>query len=196
MACEAGVQWIQLRVKMKTESEWLEIALEARKITQDYNVTLIINDHVLIAKEVGADGVHLGRDDMYWKEARKIIGDDAIIGISSHSWNELLEAKEAQVDYAGLGPFRFTNTKEKLDEVLGKEGIGTIMKQAQQNSVTLPIIAIGGIKLNDVKELLEAGVNGVAVSSAINMAVNPELAMKEFLNELSISFSKSETTVS
>lgn len=195
MACDSGVQWIQLRVKNKTMKEWLRIAGEARKITSDYDAVLIINDQPLIAKEVGADGVHLGRDDMHWKEARVILGKQPVIGVSTHSWKELVEFKGAAVDYAGLGPFRFTTTKEKLDEVLGLDGTWKITKQAAQHSLDLPLIAIGGIALNDVPGLISAGVHGIAVSSAINKSTHPAIVVKSLLEQIKISISKKETII-
>ncbi|MEO6166690.1 MAG: thiamine phosphate synthase [Chitinophagales bacterium] len=195
MACESGVEWIQLRVKNSAREEWLQIAKQARSITESYGKILIINDEPLIAKEVHADGVHLGRDDMHWKDARIMLGIDAIIGVSTHSWEELLEVKDAQIDYAGLGPFRFTNTKEKLDAVLGIDGITQITKLLQKYSFSLPVIAIGGITLNDVQELMSKGVKGIAVSSAINATAHPAIAAKAFLEQLKISISKKEAII-
>ncbi|MBK9732167.1 MAG: thiamine phosphate synthase [Chitinophagaceae bacterium] len=192
MACDAGIEWIQLRMKNKSTDDYMKISAMARKITYDSGVKLIINDHVEIAGEVGADGVHLGREDMYWKAARIILGEDVLIGGSAHSWDELISLRDANVDYAGLGPFRFTSTKINLDEVLGLEGIISIMKLMQQHSFQLPVIAIGGIELNDVNDLIAAGVNGIAVSSAINKAANPRNALINFLESVKNSFSNHE----
>src|SRR5258706_3095604 len=104
IACEAGVKWIQLRVKGKPPETWLEIAKRAREITRVFNVTLIINDNVTIAKAVNADGVHLGKQDESVEAARKILGYEKIIGYSCHSFSELHSAKNFNVDYFGLGP--------------------------------------------------------------------------------------------
>ncbi len=184
IACEAGVKWIQLRVKNKSFDEWIMIAKNARQITHDFNVTLIINDNMNIAQELNADGVHLGLEDISWMDARKILGSEKIIGYSAHSLEDLLTAKDFDVDYFGLGPFRFTSTKENLHPVLGMEKMKKIIQQARVSGITKPIIAIGGIQLSDVKEILEAGANGIAVSSAINNAPDPIDAAREFLEQL------------
>ncbi len=186
MACEAGVSWIQLRMKLQPRREQLQTALEARKITTDYGCVLVVNDHVILARDAAADGVHLGRDDMHWQEARRILGENAIIGVSTHSWKELDSYRNAKVHYAGLGPFRFTRTKEKLDPVLGTEGIREIMAQKRRDDFELPVIAIGGIEWKDVHSLLAAGASGVAVSSAISMSNNPKMTAQAFLQQVRI----------
>jgi thiamine-phosphate pyrophosphorylase len=186
MACEAGLSWIQLRMKLPPYEEQLQIAVDARKITDDYGCILIVNDHVTIARDAGADGVHLGRDDMHWEEARTVLGKDAIIGVSTHSWAELTSYREAVVQYGGLGPYRFTSTKEKLDAVLGLEGIKEVIAQKRMNDFELPLIAIGGIELKDVQSLLNVGVSGIAVSSAISRSSNPMVTAQAFLQQVKI----------
>jgi thiamine-phosphate pyrophosphorylase len=185
IACEAGVKWIQLRVKNKPFDEWKEIAKKARQITNEFSVTLIINDNAIIAEAVNADGVHLGREDVSCAETRKILGNEKIIGYSTHSLEDVLAAANFQVDYFGLGPFRFTSTKEKLNTVLGFEGVKKIIQQARMAGITKPIIAIGGIQLNDVQIISEAGADGIAVSSAINHSTDPTNAARDFLKQLS-----------
>lgn len=192
MACEAGVKWVQLRMKNKSWEEWLQVAMEVSEITKHYDATLIINDSAEIAKQCGADGVHLGQTDMHWSEALKIVGEDAIIGVSAHSWDELYSLQDARIHYAGLGPFRFTETKEKLDEVLGLEGIREILQRMRQHSFQLPVIAIGGIQLTDVKELMNSGVDGIAVSGAINKSQHPQEAAASFLAALTTIISERE----
>ena len=184
IACEAGVKWIQLRVKNKLYDDWLKIGRKARQITNEFDVILIINDSVAIAKEINADGVHLGQDDTSWREAREILGDEKIIGFSTHSLEDLLAAKNFKVDYFGLGPYRFTSTKENLHPVLKLEKMRQVVQQAQVAGITKPIIAIGGIQLSDVEKILEAGASGIAVSSAINLSHDPAHAAKEFLMQL------------
>ncbi|MBX7107230.1 MAG: thiamine phosphate synthase [Chitinophagales bacterium] len=192
MACEAGVSWVQLRMKNTERDEWLQVAREVRAITRAYGATLIINDDAAIAKEAGADGVHLGQTDMHWSDAVKMLGEKAIIGVSAHSWDELWKLKDAKVHYAGLGPFRFTSTKDKLDAVLGLAGIRDIMRMMQQHAFFLPVIAIGGIEQADVKPLMETGIAGIAVSGAINKSVHPQEAARQFLAELINTFSENE----
>lgn len=194
VACEAGVKWVQLRVKDKSFDDWLKIGKRARQITDEFNVTLIINDNVIIAKEINADGVHLGQEDSSLMETRKILGDEKIIGYSTHSLEDLLAAKNFNVDYFGLGPYRFTPTKENLHAVLALDGMNQIIQQAQVAGITRPIIAIGGIQLNDVKEILKAGANGIAVSSAINLSRDPADAARKFLRQLETISNKFQTS--
>jgi thiamine-phosphate pyrophosphorylase len=167
-ACMGGVKWVQLRVKNKSHSEWISIALEVQKVCAEFGAKLIINDNVALAKEIGADGVHLGKIDMKPKEARAILGDSFIIGGTANSMEDAVYLSTQAIDYIGLGPFRFTTTKQNLAPVLGAEGIKEIVNVVTQ----LPIIAIGGITIKDTKELLETGAHGIAVSSTINLADN------------------------
>ncbi len=183
-ACMAGVDWLQLRTKKKGTKEWKEIALDVKKVCDKYNTKLIINDNVKLAKEVGAAGVHLGRQDMPVLEARKLLGDEFIIGGTANNLIDIGELLDAGVDYIGLGPFWFTSTKEKLSPVLGLEGYRKIVNACKEQGITVPIIAIGGIKLKDVKSIMETGVYGIAVSSAINAALDKEGVAKEFINEV------------
>lgn len=187
IACAAGIKWVQLRVKNQPPNEWRRIAEAVKKITDQFHVTLIINDSVEIAKAVGADGVHLGQQDTSPVEARRILGDARIIGFSVHSKEELMAAEIFDVDYFGVGPFSFTSTKERLDAVLGPEGFSEIVLAAKSNLISKPLIAIGGIQLRNVDDLLRAGADGIAISSAINGSVDPAARMREFLRQLKIS---------
>ena len=187
IACDAGIRWIQLRVKDKSVDECLQIAEAVKKITDNFNVTLIINDSLTIAREIDADGVHLGKQDESIDAARKILGDEKIIGYSAHSFSELQTAKNFNVDYFGLGPVRFTTTKKNLDDILGLEGTEQTIRQARAAGISLPIISIGGIELHDISRLINAGANGIAVSSAINLSHDPSSSIKKFLQQLEIS---------
>ena len=180
-ACKGGANWIQLRVKNKSYEEWLKIAQETKLVCLKYSSKLIINDNVQIAKEISGDGVHLGKDDMNPKEARKILGNNFIIGGSTNNMEDVRRQMADGCDYIGIGPFRFTSTKEKLNPVLGLEGIKKI---AEQFGNKIPMIAIGGIKVEDVESLMEIGIHGVAVSSAINLSENKIEATKKFKHEL------------
>lgn len=184
MACEAGAKWIQLRTKKLSTDEFLLLAEKAGMITCIFNAVLIINDNVAVARESGADGVHLGQHDMHWSDARQILGPDAIIGVSTHSWEEMSALHNAPVDYAGLGPFQFTATKNRLDALLGIEGIRNIIEKRNQLGMRLPVAAIGGIQLTDVATLLDAGADGIAVSSAIDMKRQPGATVNAFLDQL------------
>lgn len=183
-ACMGGADWVQLRVKKKGYAEWKKIAEETLEVCRKYKAKLIINDNVRIAQEIKADGVHLGKDDMFPEAAREILGDDFIIGATTNTLIDIENLAQAKVDYLGLGPFRFTETKEKLSPVLGLEGYRQILQFCKQNEINLPIIAIGGIKLEDLKSLFTTGIHGVAVSSGINQEVDKEASIKKFISEI------------
>ena len=180
-ACKGGADWIQLRVKNKSYEELLKIAQETKLVCLKYGAKLIINDNVQIAKEILADGVHLGKEDVNPKEARKILGNNFIIGGSTNNMEDVRRQMSDGCDYIGVGPYKFTPTKEKLNPVLGLEGIKKI---AEQFGKQIPMIAIGGIKLEDVESLMQTGIHGVAVSSAINLAENKIENTKRFLASL------------
>ena len=185
-ACTAGVDWVQLRIKNKTYNEWLDIALKTEKICRKYHAKFIVNDNVGIAKAVKADGVHLGKIDLDPREARQLLGSNAIIGGTANSFEDIKQLVDAGVDYIGLGPFRFTATKENLSPVLGINGYEQIVAQCRKSGITIPIIAIGGITVEDVKPLMENGAYGIAVSSAINKSNNISETVKQFQNNLKI----------
>src|ERR1035437_658940 len=185
-ACIAGVDWVQLRIKNKTYNEWLDIALKTEMICRKYHAKFIVNDNVGIAKAVKADGVHLGKTDMDPREARQLLGSNAIIGGTANTFEDIIQLIDAGVDYVGLGPFRFTETKENLSPVLGIAGYEQIVAQCRKSGITIPIIAIGGIKVEDVKPLMEIGIYGIAVSSTINKSNNISETVRQFQNNLKI----------
>ncbi|MFA6923470.1 MAG: thiamine phosphate synthase [Bacteroidales bacterium] len=186
LACKGGVKWIQLRVKNKKQKEWIEIARKTKLICDKYNSVLVINDNVEIVKEIKAVGVHLGKDDMSIKEARKKLKSKYIIGGTANSLEDILKLTKNDVNYIGLGPFKITDTKENLGSVLGIYGIKKIVNEYYSLKCRhVPIIAVGGILPEDVKSLLDAGVYGIAVSSAITKAKDKSGMINKFLKELS-----------
>ncbi|QDO94858.1 thiamine phosphate synthase [Formosa sediminum] len=168
-ACSSGADWIQLRMKHFDEQVVLETAKKARALTMHFQTRLIINDYYKIAKTVNADGVHLGKNDACPLEAREYLGKWYRIGGTANTLDDCRELIEKQVDYIGLGPFRFTTTKSNLGPLLGISGYQHIIKQLDTN---IPIIAIGGITLKDIPELLETGIYGVAISGEITKNFN------------------------
>ena len=189
-ACKSGVDWVQLRMKNATYNEWLDESLKSEIICRNHHAKLIINDNVLVAKAANADGVHLGKSDMSPTEARQILGENAIIGGSANSFEDVLKLVNAGVDYVGFGPYRFTVTKQNLSPILGLEGYQSVLDQCEKNGIKIPIIAIGGIKTEDVKPLMEKGVYGIAVSSAINLSDNPTNLIKRFKNKIKFEVDK------
>jgi len=177
---DAGCSWLQLRYKNTSAREVLWLAAAVRKITESYNCKLIINDYPVIAKEVDADGIHLGLNDMPVVFARDIIGPDKIIGGTANTISDVLQRQSEGCDYIGLGPFCFTTTKEKLSPILGLEGYKTIMEQLKEKNITIPIVAIGGIEQEDVSAILQTGIYGVALSGLITR--HPQ--KKELFNQL------------
>lgn len=196
IACENGIRWIQLRVKNKPFDQWLKTAFEVKEICEKYNSVLIINDNVEIAKRIDADGVHLGKGDMHPEEARKILGDEKIIGGSSNSFDDVKWYFENGADYSGIGPYRFTQTRENLNPVLGPEKIKAIADQCIRENISLPLIGIGGITLNDADDLLNTGICGMAVSSAINLSAEKNFIIKAFLKKVTKhSYTETLTTI-
>jgi len=183
-ACKAGVDWIQLRLKNKSYEDWKTIAEEALAICRKYNAKLIINDNVALVKEIGADGVHVGKQDMPVSKAREILGTDFIIGGTANTFEDVKLHAKSGADYIGLGPFRFTTTKDKLSPILGLEGYKAIVDKCKQENINVPIIAIGGITEADVEVLSTTGIYGVAVASAITHAENKKEMVKKFMRHL------------
>ena len=158
---KAGVKWIQYREKGKTRKEMYEDSVKLRALTKDYEATFIVNDYADIALSVGADGVHLGQDDLPLKEARRIMGRNRIIGISTHNVEKAIAAESGGADYIGFGPVFHTTTKDA-----GRPK-GTDMVREVKRHVHIPVVAIGGIDLENLEQVLDTGVDAVAVSSAI-----------------------------
>ena len=178
-ACEAGVKWIQLRVKNKSENEVIELAKAALQLCNLHNCNLIINDYPSVAKQIGARGVHLGKEDMSVAEARKILGKDFIIGGTANTIDDIEQHFKAGANYVGVGPFTFTTTKQKLSPVLGLDGYRKIMDEYSKRNISIPVIAIGGIEIKNVKDIMSTGVYGIAVSGVIANSLNTNDTVKQ-----------------
>ena len=184
MAIEGGCRWIQLRMKNSTDEEVKETALQLIDMCREHDAFLIIDDRVNVVNDLKVSGVHLGKEDMNPMEARELLGPNAIIGVTANTAEDILAFKGKDVDYVGLGPFRYTTTKEKLAPVIGIDGYKEIVKQVRDAGVELPIVAVGGITLEDVPALMETGVNGIAVSGAIINAPDPMLYTSKIMEKL------------
>lgn len=184
LALDGGCHWIQLRMKDAEDEEYLSIARELRQLCTHFGATFILDDRVELVELVGADGVHLGQHDMPVNEARTLLGTKKIIGGTANTIEEIVRLAKLGADYIGCGPFRFTHTKEKLAPTLGLEGYRRITQAMRKLKIHLPIVAIGGIQLDDVPALLQTGVDGIAVSGAILQSADPAETTKQFINLL------------
>lgn len=185
IALEGGCRWIQLRIKDAEEKFLEQMALRVQSMCREYGATFIIDDNVLLAKKIGADGVHLGKNDMPVAQARQILGEKFIIGGTVNSFEDILyHLKNGTPDYFGCGPFRFTSTKKNLAPVLGLEGYRDIVLKMREKGVDIPLVAIGGITKEDIPQLLECGVSGIALSGSIINAENPVREMADVIEIL------------
>lgn len=163
-----GIKWVQVRWKNAPENELINLCEISKQLCSEYQSVCIINDHVQIAKEIDADGVHLGLNDSAIEEARLILGENKIIGGTANTLSDVTQRIKESCDYIGLGPLRFTTTKEKLSPVLGFEGYQAIIDGLREKSIDIPrIFAIGSVTLEDILPLQEIGIYGVAVSGLI-----------------------------
>ena len=159
------------------------MATQARSICSHYNAKLIINDHPDIARAVNAFGVHLGKNDMNSTKARDVLYEHQIIGRTCNTWEDIEEViAEGKTDYIGLGPFRFTQTKDQLSPVLGFDGINTILEKYHANGYPLPIVAVGGIKQDDLKSLYSTRIHGVAVCGMVERSKDLDALMSQVDN--------------
>ncbi|MBO7233702.1 MAG: thiamine phosphate synthase [Paludibacteraceae bacterium] len=174
VALEGGCRWLQLRMKQADDVTMEQTALVVQKMCKDYGATFIIDDNVSLVKKIKADGVHLGKNDMPIAEARKILGEQYVIGGTVNSFEDILHHLEGTApDYFGCGPFRFTTTKEKLAPTLGIEGYKRIVAQMRERDISIPIVAIGGIRKEDIPDILACGIDGIALSGSVLNADNP-----------------------
>ncbi|SDG27590.1 thiamine-phosphate pyrophosphorylase [Prevotella communis] len=182
LALEGGCRWIQLRMKDATDDEVRPIAVEAQKLCRAYGAKFIIDDRVALVRELGADGVHLGKNDMPIREARQILGPDYIIGGTANTFEDAKAHYEASANYIGCGPFRFTTTKQKLAPVLGLDGYRQIIRKLRAANITIPVVAIGGITKDDIPAILQTGITGIALSGTVLRADDPIAEMKHIIN--------------
>lgn len=181
LALNGGIRWVQLRMKQASEADFLRIGKEVRKLCDRYGATFIIDDHVELVRKLGADGVHLGKKDMPIAEARRLLGNDVIIGGTANTFEDIEMHYLASANYIGCGPFRFTTTKEGLAPTLGIEGYHSIMQKVRQAGFDIPVVAIGGVTAGDIPALMQTGISGIALSGAILRAEDPKEEIKRIL---------------
>lgn len=176
-----GCRWVQIRMKDATDEEIGSVVSEIKDLCIETETFLLLDDRVELAKKLDVGGVHLGKGDMAPSKARMLLGAAAVIGVTANTFEDIEAVRYLDVDYIGLGPYAFTRTKENLAPELGLEGIRRLCSRMQQDEINIATVAVGGITLPDVRPLLQAGVNGIAVSGAIAGASDPEKATREFL---------------
>ena len=181
MALEGSCRWIQLRMKDASDDEVRKAAAVIQPMCKEHDAIFLLDDRVELAKELKADGVHLGKNDMPVDEARRVLGEDYIIGGTANTFDDIERLARQGADYIGCGPFRFTTTKKNLAPVLGIEGYREIIKKMEEAGIDLPVVAIGGITADDIDDILATGVRGIAVSGTVLRAENPVEEMKQII---------------
>ncbi|TMW70417.1 thiamine phosphate synthase [Alteribacter natronophilus] len=176
-----GADIIQLRDKTGSKRDVLEKARALRELTRKHNVTFIVNDHIDVALTVDADGIHLGQDDLPLEDARRIMGPDKIIGISTHHIGEARAAEAGGADYIGVGPV--FPTKSKTD-VVDPVTTGYVRQVAEE--IRIPFVAIGGIKLHNVDEVIDAGASRICAISEIVGAMDIQDVCRRFLSRIPV----------
>lgn len=184
MALEGGCKWIQLRMKDASDEEFRQTALEIIPLCKENEAFLVFDDRVELAMEMGVHGVHLGKNDMDPLQAREIMGAEAIIGVTANTADDIVRLKGWDVDYVGLGPYRYTTTKKNLSPLLGTDCYRDVVNKVREADVLLPIVAIGGISIEDIPAIMSTGVNGIAVSGSIINAPDPVDYTRRILSAL------------
>lgn len=181
MALEGGCRWIQLRMKDATDDEVRKAASSIQPLCREHEAVFIIDDRVELAKELKADGVHLGRNDMPVCEARRVLGEEFVIGGTANTFDDVERLWREGADYIGCGPFRFTTTKTNLSPVLGLDSYRNIITRMAASGIDIPVVAIGGILYDDIPAIMATGVHGIALSGAVLNALNPVEEMKRII---------------
>ncbi len=179
-ALKTGVNMLQLRAKKLGGHDLYTLALKLKRLSDIFGIPFVVNDRIDIALAVYADGVHLGQSDIPCREARRILGPDRIIGITTDNTGELERAYSDGADYSGYGAIFSTASKtDTREKNVGIEGLEKFCKKS-----AMPVIAIGGINRSNAYDCIKAGASGVAVISAISLADNVEMAVKQLLDEV------------
>lgn len=184
IALEGGCRWIQLRMKDASADKIRETAARALAMCKAHGAVLILDDHVGLAKETGADGVHLGLTDMPVSEARRLLpAGQFIIGGTANTLEDIRLHAASGADYIGCGPLRFTSTKEKsrLAPILGIDGYRLIIEGMHREGLRIPVIGIGGATADDIPDLAFAGLSGIALSGSILKATDPVAEMRRVM---------------
>jgi thiamine-phosphate pyrophosphorylase len=179
-ACEAGAKWIQYRCLSKTDEELLQDINAIAEICDDWGTTLIVTDHVHLNGKADIQGFHIEDMDADFVTLRKLVGNDITLGGSANTVENLIRLAKEGADYAGFGPYALTETKPNSYVLLGIEGYQNAVKELKVNGINLPLLAVGGVKIYDVEDLMLTGIYGIAVSGAINFADDFVEAYQDF----------------
>lgn len=185
IACAAGAKWFQYRCLTKTDEDLLSDILLIAEICDDWGATLIVTDHVHLNGKADIQGFHIEDMDADFRSLRETLGEAITIGGSSNTLAGLIRLANEGVDYAGFGPFAVTTTKPNNAPLLGLEGYRTAMQALRDQEIDLPVLAVGGVSLEDVDQLMETGVFGIAASAAINQSADMGLAYRQFYDRVS-----------
>ncbi|WP_163408806.1 thiamine phosphate synthase [Flavobacterium ajazii] len=183
-ALDAGCDWIQMRFKNQTSEKKFVLAEAVKTLCEEYLANFIVNDDVLLAQKIASDGVHLGLTDMSVSEARIILGNTKIIGATANTFEDILFQTKNGCDYIGLGPFQFTEMKEKLSPILGTEGYASILNKMKSENIITPVYAIGGITSENIESLMKTGIHGIAVSGMITKSLQKEQLVQQLNDKL------------
>ena len=186
IALEGGCRWVQLRMKDADDGLFVATARKVRTLCDRFGATFVIDDHAELVGATGADGVHLGKNDMPVAEARRMLGPDIVIGGTANTFDDVKALAEAEADYIGCGPFRFTTTKQRLSPVLGLEGYRDIVRRMRESGISLPIVAIGGITFDDIGPIMRTGVTGIALSGSVLRANDPVAEMRRVVEAVEL----------
>lgn len=179
-----GGRLLQIRLKGVPKDELRRVVERVVSVMDNLGGSVIVNDNWDVALATGAWGVHIGQKDGDPYKVRKAIGENLALGVTVNTAQQLIALKDAPIDYVGLGPLRFTRTKNNLAPILGIEGIREVLMHAREEGVTHPIYVIGGVESIDVRPLMAMGVHGVAVSGSIAAASDPAFATQKFLESV------------
>ncbi|MDE5646126.1 MAG: thiamine phosphate synthase [Muribaculaceae bacterium] len=179
-----GCRWVQIRMKEASDEDIEKVVAEIKPLCIETETFLILDDRVELAKKLDVGGVHLGKNDMLPSKARMLLGPAAVIGVTANTIDDIIAVRSLDIDYIGMGPFAYTNTKKNLSPVLGAEGIRSLCTDMERLEINIGHVAVGGIRLEDVRTIMEAGANGVAVSGAIAFADDISDATAKFLEAL------------
>ena len=181
---KGGCRWVQLRMKDASDEEFMAVGGKLAELCRSFGARLILDDRVHLVGEIGADGVHVGKNDMPVDEVRRLLGPGFIVGATANRFDDIASAAARGADDIGLGPFRFTQTKRKLSPILGLEGYRQLMSESRAAGILLPVVAIGGINSADIPDIMATGVHGVAISGGLLRAEDTVAETRNILSAL------------